>query len=463
MDVSAELSRTLGKATLVEPGRLPAYATDKADFRGSTPAAAVRPRNAGDVAKALEFCNRRKLRVVARGAGSSLTGAAVPGGKWVVIDTSSLDRILEIHVQDRYAVVEPGATIGALNKRLARYGYFYPPDPASAAFATIGGSIGTNAGGLKAGLYGTTKDWVLGLEVVLPNGTVINTGSRTLKRSIGYDLTALLAGSEGTLGIITKAILKIWPLPEAHRMFAAYFGGMKGAVDTVAELEKLGIALSAAEFIDKSGLALVRKHNGIRIPPGSNYILIVETVSNKEAADRVLDQAIMIAKSNGALSTKPARSEGERADLFDARRHMLISSKEKAERTHRRVVIADIVVPLSQLHLSLREMHHAVARSSLDVILYGHAGEGNVHADIAYLPGDAKETKAMNALQTRFGEIAIKHCGSVSGEHGIGLEKKDLLKKEFAARSTSESIELMKRIKKQFDPNGILNPGKIFD
>ncbi len=463
MDVSSDLSKAVGKSILVPAARLEAYVNDKSAFTGKMPLAVVRPRRASDVAKVMRFCNSRRIKVVAHGGGSSLTGASIPVERGIVIDLSGLKRILEVHLEDRYVVAEPGVTIAELNKRLARHGYFYPPDPASASFATVGGTIGTNAGGLRAVMYGSTKDWVLGLEVVLPDGRTVQTGGRVSKRSIGYDLTSLIVGSEGTLGIVTKAVLRIWPRPPAWRMFAAYYNSMERAVRAVGEMKEKGILIESAEFIDSEAMALMAKYKRIKFPERARYVIFVEVASGRSSVDEELKKAIHLASSNDAIAVKVAEGEKEASRLYEARRFLLLASEDKAQKSGRKVMIADIVVPLSQLHAVLPRMRAAADHSGLGVVIYGHIGDGNMHADISYDPKNSRETRSMNSLQEAFGSIAIEHGGSVSGEHGIGVEKKRLLREEFAARRSLENIELMRKIKKQFDPNGILNPGKIFD
>ncbi len=463
MDLAGKFGRIQGIKILSSPGVLKESSEDRSPLPGKKPIVVVQPRNAKQVSRLMELCQKNRINVTVRGGGSSLTGASVPERGGIVIDMSRFNRIVKIEPEDRYAVVESGVTCDQLNKRLSRYNYFYPPDPASASISTIGGNISTNAGGLRSVMYGTTKEWVLALEVVLPDGKIINTGEKTLKRSIGYDITGLMIGSEGTLGIVTKATLKIWPRPERTGMVVAYFSTIESVGEAVGELKRRGVTPLAAEFIDHKSMELVSNYKKIQFPANASYAVFIEIATTRESMQRMLHFCENVMEGAGAIRVAKATSQDRINKIYAARKSLFDASVAKARESGRKVIIADIVVPASELPSSLKEMQDATLAYKLDVALFGHIGDGNVHANIIFDPKSKKERGTVDKLQSAFGRIAIRHGGSVSAEHGIGLLKKRLLKEEFKERGTLESLVLMKKIKKAFDPNGILNRGKIFD
>lgn len=455
----------LGKATrnlILDKRELRKLSTDKSFFRGHMPVAVVRPESTDEVARVLKVCNEGNVGVTVHGGGSSLTGASIPKDKGIALDMSGMDRIIEINIEDRYAVVEPGVVLDDLNKKLSKYGYFYPPDPASSSMATVGGSLSTNAGGLRAVMYGSTKDWVLGTEAVLPNGAVIRTGERTLKRSIGYDLTALLVGSEGTLAVITKAILKIWPKPAAMALAVAYYSRIEDAGNAVGKLKTIGITPLNAEFMDDVSMGFMRRYSGVSFPKDAKYVVFVEIATTKGSIGGTLAAAERILKKR-AISVEAARSKKKADALYSARRQLHVVMTNEASRSKELLMLADVAVPSSRLPDALAEMRSLSRKSGLEVAIFGHIGDGNIHANIFSRIGSKTDTAKTDRLLEEFARVAIRHDGSVSGEHGIGIAKKKLLREEFEMRGTAYNLELMKGIKKVFDPNGILNKGDIFD
>jgi glycolate oxidase len=461
MDTAKQLTSALGKSKVILSAKSAFYSKDKSHLPGQLPLAVVLPTNSSDISKIATICNKNKTKMVVRGGGSSLTGASIPLKGGIVIDMSRFNRILETHIEDEYVVVEPGITIDKLNEHLSKYNYFYPPNPASSAFASIGGTIATNAGGLRAIMYGTTKEWVLGLEVVLPSGQIIRTGTKTTKRSIGYDLTALIVGSEGTLGIVTKAILKIWPKPDATGRIISYYSKIEDAASAVVALKKKGIMPLSAEFMDSKSMQLMHQYMGITFLKESKYFMIIDLAESKESLDRFLAQSERIFFSCDAIRVKLSKSKDGMERMNEARKYLYIATVNKAEKEGKSVIIADVVVPSSELPATLHEIEKEISNQNLEVVLFGHIGDGNIHGNI--IADSKKDAIQIDKLQTIFGHIALKHRGSVSGEHGIGLTKKKLLIEEMKSRKSEYSIELMRKIKKEFDPNGILNPGKIFD
>ncbi|MEM3334818.1 MAG: FAD-binding oxidoreductase, partial [Thermoplasmata archaeon] len=270
------------------------YTKDASFFTGKLPNAVILPGTSEEVASIMKICNRDSIPVTVRGGGSSLTGSSIPIEEGIVISMARFDRIIETSIEDRYVVAEAGVKLDNLNLYLSKFKHFYPPDPASSIAATVGGSISTNAGGLRAAMYGATKEWVLGLEVVLPDGTIIQTGGKVLKRSIGYDLTALMIGSEGTLGIITKAILKIAPIPEKYGRIMVYYKSIEEAGKAISALKKNGITPLIAEFMDRISMDSITHTKGIKFPEEAQYLLLIDISSTEESIDRKLKEAYEI-------------------------------------------------------------------------------------------------------------------------------------------------------------------------
>ena len=463
MNIADRLRRVEGSTVLTGREEIIPYMRDASYFNGKLPDAVIIPGSTREVSEIMSVCNEMKVQVTTRGGGSSLTGSSVPISGGVVISMARMNRIIETKPSDSYVVAEPGVRLDDLNRELRKIGFFYPPDPASSMAATVGGTISTNAGGLRAATYGTTKEWILGLEVVLPTGEVIETGGRTLKRSKGYDLTALMAGSEGTLGIITKAILKIWPLPEATGRIMAYFREIAPAGRAIAELKTRGIVPYIAEFMDRISLESIRAAKGLEFPVEAQYLLLVDIASTVESVDRVLDRTAGIVRTFDPISIITTRNSDEMEKMYEARKGLYSSSLSQRDSPDEYVVIGDVVVPASGLPDTLEGIREAAKRFSLKVILFGHIGDGNVHANIFADLSREDVRNNVDGFQTSIAGIALDHGGSVSAEHGIGLEKKDLLRLEFDQRRSSYSMDLMRKIKTAFDPNGILNRGKIFD
>jgi len=439
------------------------FISDASYFKGRIPEAAFLPESASEVSKVMKLCNRYKMPVTVRGGGSSLTGSSVPLSGGLVISMARMNRILETRVSDGYVVVEPGVSIDDLNSHLARSGFFYPPDPASSMAATVGGTISTNAGGLRAAMYGSTKEWVLGLEVVLPTGEIIETGGRTLKRTKGYDLTALMVGSEGTLGVITRAILKIWPLPETTGRVLAYYKSIRAAGDAISELKSKGATLYIAEFMDRLALDSIRRTKGLEYPRDAECLLIVDVASTKESVDRQLESIGQMLKSFDPVKLVITRNIDEMKQIYEARKGLYSASLSLRDKPEDYVIIADIIVPPSRLPETFAEAERAVEESGLKVSIFGHIGDGNIHANILVDTRNEEQLRKANDFQMELGKIALAHGGSVSAEHGIGLEKKQLILEELRERDSEITIDIMRKIKAAFDPNRILNGGKVFD
>ncbi|MFP3210467.1 MAG: FAD-binding oxidoreductase [Thermocladium sp.] len=439
------------------------YMRDASYFIGEEPIAVVLPGNTEELSRVVKACYANEVPMYVRGGGTSLTGSSVPMRGGVVISMNRFDKILETSIPDRYVVAEAGVRLDTLNAYLSKFNYFYPPDPASSLAATVGGSLSTNAGGLRGVMYGATKEWVLGMEVVLPTGEVAQFGGRVLKRSIGYDLTALMIGSEGTLGIITKATLKIAPIPRRIGRILVYYESIDAAGRAVAKLKEAGIIPYIAEFMDRISMEAAKKGKGVDYPQEANYMLIIDIASTEESLQKDLESAAEVLKSTSPMSLRITTDPAEMERIYLARKGLYSSLLMERTAPGEKVIIGDIVVPSTEVPATLLDIDNAIRNYGFKVSLFGHIGDGNIHLNIFADTSKENEMRRVSSFLLETGMIAVRHGGSVSAEHGIGLEKKQLLVEEFKARGTLVNLELMRQIKKVFDPKNLLNRGKLFD
>lgn len=446
-----ELGAIVGPANLsTSPEELIVYSYD-ATQRESLPWAIVRPASSTEVSGILKLANRERFPVVPRGAGTGMSGGSVPIRGGVVLSLERMHRILEIDNRDFIAVVEPGVITADLQREAEARGLFYPPDPASHKFCTLGGNVAECAGGLRAVKYGVTKDYILALEVVLPTGEIITTGARTAKSVAGYDLTRLIVGSEGTLGIVTRIILKLLPQPESVRTLAAFFTDTQTAAVVASDIMAAGILPRALELVDHAALQAVEKYLKQDLSHGAGAMLLVEVDGNAESTAREADKISGMLSRAGALRIDRADTKAEQERVWKARRSIsaaLYAIKPKK-------VNEDIVVPRSRIADILREVDAIGRKYGLLIVNFGHAGDGNIHVNI--MLDEAEMPKAEIAVKEIF-EATLRLGGSISGEHGIGLSKAAYLPME----AGPDAIAAMKRIKQALDPNDVLNPGKIF-
>ena len=463
MEDTRELKRIFGSIVMTDPVEIKPYETDASYFPGVEPIAVIIPEDVSQVSRIAAYCNRNGIPIVTRGGGTSLTGSSIPSKGSVVLSMGRFDHILEVKPEDRYAIVEPGVRLEALNDHLSELGFFYPPDPASSIAATVGGSISTNAGGLRASMYGTTKNWILGLEVVLPDGRIIRTGGKVLKRTAGYDLTSLFVGAEGTLGIVTKAILKIWPLPEATGRILAYYRDIEQIGLAIADLKKNGRTPLIAEFLDRITMDSLHQSSGIEFPEDAGYMLIVDMAAEKKSIDDSIQAAKEILSRHNPTEIETTRDRAVMEKFYQARKGAYSSLLNQRTSTSERVVIGDIVVPASHLPEALKEAMVKLQDHHVKAALFGHIADGNIHANIYADMENRENMTNVEEFQRDLAMIAIRHDGSVSAEHGIGLEKMELLKMEHRETGNEDALILMKSIKAVLDPNGIMNRGKMFD
>jgi glycolate oxidase len=432
------------------PEELIVYSYD-ATRRESLPWVVVRPRSSREISEILRLANRERFPVVPRGAGTGMSGGSVPVQGGVVLSFERMNHILEIDERDFIAVVEPGVITGDLQSEVESRGLFYPPDPASRKFCTLGGNVAECAGGLRAVKYGVTKDYVLGLEVVLPTGEIINTGARTVKSVAGYDLTKLIVGSEGTLGVVTRITVRLLRLPESVRTLVAFFNDVPAAAKTASAIMASGVLPRALEFVDQAALRAVEGYLKEDLSQGASAMLLAEVDGPAESTAREEDRIAEIMMRSGAARVNRAGSDPEREHLWKARRSIspaLYAIKPKK-------LNEDIVVPRSRIAESLQEIAAIAGRYGLLIVNFGHAGDGNIHTNIMF--DEADMPKAEAAVREIFA-ATLRLGGSITGEHGIGLSKASYLPMELG----QDTIAAMKKIKRALDPNNILNPGKIF-
>lgn len=451
----AELAERVGAAhVLTDAAALDRYGTDAAR-RGRPAEVVVRPGSTAEVSAVVRACSHARVPFVPRGGGTGYTGGAVPLYGGVVISLERLNRILDIDQANLLAVVEPNVVTADLQAAVEAVGLFYPPDPASLRESVIGGNVAECAGGPRTFKYGTTRRYVLGLEAVLPNGDVIRTGSKAVKSVAGYDLTQLLVGSEGTLAIITKVILRLIPKPPAVATLGATFETIDDAVTAVDELLHARVVPATLEIVDAECLEAVARYVGRRLAPaGTGAFLLIE-VDGLEAA--VAEESARVAEAVGrARPTRVVRasSDAERQELWSVRRDVSPSLKLIAPVKFNH----DVVVPRGRVPQLFELVGRLRRECRLPIPCFGHAGDGNIHVNIMVDPGEPGALDQARRAERALFEGVVALEGSISGEHGIGFTKAPFLGIELS----NETIDLMRRLKRAFDPENLLNPGKIF-
>ena len=452
--VVARLREIVGdEHLLVDPEKVEPYAQDAVKEK-FPPEAVIFPRTAEEIAAILRVANEERFPVTARGGGVGYTGGAVPVEGGVVIGTDRMNTIKEISPADLYVVVEPGVTTYTLQKAVEEVGLFYPPDPASYKESYIGGNIAENAGGMRSAKYGVTKHYVLGLEVVTPTGEIIRTGGRTSKNVVGFDLTGLMCGSEGMLGIITEATLKLIPLPEATSTVRANFGTMREACACVARFSTARVVPVAIEVLDRNSIKAVESEFAFGLPDTAGALLLVSVDGSREEVERASLIVEEILRAGGGFDILRATTREEEDRLWDVRRALSPAMKKYGTLK----LNEDVVVPRSRVPELVEEVEEIGRRHQTFVANFGHAGDGNIHVNFMCEREDPESIRrAREAVADTF-RAAVALGGTISGEHGIGYVKAPYMDMAL----TGATIEAMKKIKQALDPNGILNPGKMF-
>jgi glycolate oxidase len=448
------LSRIVGPDHLsVRPEVLDAFSRDatKLSFK---PDAVAFPGNKEEVAEILVLAGRKHLPVIPRGAGSGKSGGALPVAGGLVLVMDRFDHILSIDERNLIAKVEPGVITAHLQREVDRYGLYYPPDPASTDVSTIGGNVAECAGGLRAFKYGVTRDYVLGLTVVLPTGEIIKTGVETAKGVVGYDLTRLIVGSEGTLAVVTDITLRLVPKPAARKTMMAFFPDPSSAVQAVSEIIRSKIVPAAIEFMDRLCMACVRSEMGLDIPAESHALLLIEVDGDHGLIRREAKKIQEVCLRCGATQVESASGKKAAERLWEARKKVSPAVYSLGPDK----VSEDIVVPRSRMADMVAFLGRLGRKYNLPMPAYGHAGDGNIHVNILFDKNRPKEEEKVTAAVKELFQAVIGMKGTISGEHGIGLTKAPFLDMELSP----PAIALMGRLKKAFDPKGILNPGKIF-
>lgn len=418
------------------------------------PDAVVYPVNAEEVRRTVLLAILHRFPVVPRGAGTGFSGGSLPVRGGVVLSTERMDRIVSIDAENLYATVEPGVVTETLKLEARKRGLFYPPDPASLKFSTVGGNIAECAGGMSAVKYGVTRDYVLGLEAVLGTGELLRTGVSTAKGVVGYDLTRMLVGSEGTLGIVTRATLRLLPHPEAAVTLLALFPGNANATGAVNAVVAARVTPSAMEIMDRTAIDCVQAVAPVTLPARTGSALLLEVDGTHDSAAREADRVEEACRSNGALEVRRASDARGRDDLWKLRRSISPGLRRVAPVK----INEDIVVPRSRLADMFAFLSDLSERRNVRIVNFGHAGDGNIHVNIMVSPDDEAEIARAHEAEPLLFDGVVALGGSISGEHGIGFSKMRFIPLELSP----EVVALMKRVKAAFDPLGILNPGKIF-
>lgn len=418
------------------------------------PDVVVLPSTKEQVSEIMKLANRHNIPVLARGAGTNLVGGCIPLKGGIIIHFSKMNKILDIDRDNLVCTVQPGVVIEKLQQEVEKLGLFYPPDPSNLKVSTIGGSIALSSGGPRYFKYGGTKDYVIGLESVLADGSMIKTGGKIVKNVTGYNLTQLFVGSEGTLGIITEATLKLIPLPEEKQVLLAFFDSIDNAANAVTSIISARIMPATLDLIDKNTMQTIEKFYATGLSVEMDAALVIEVDGCKETINAQIQQIINICNDLGAKNIRASQNEKEREEIWFARR----SAFGAVAKLKPNVITEDAVVPRNKIPQMIKEIRRIADKYNLLVCIMGHAGDGNIHPNFSLDLRDKEEAHNFEMASAELFEAALNLGGTLSGEHGIGLSKAKYLEKAL----DKESIAHMTAIKSVFDPKGILNPGKIF-
>lgn len=460
MSVEAKLLKALKAAVgpenvLTSKEDLIPYAFDGTAALKEMPGAVVFVTETCQVSEILRLANETGTAVVTRGSGTGLSGGSLPAPGCVVLCTARMNRILEIDTANLTMTVEPGVTTLEIAEAAERSGLFYPPDPGSMKISTIGGNVAENSGGLRGLKYGITRNYVMGLEVVLPGGDVLNTGNKCVKDVAGYSIKDLFVGSEGTLGVVTKILLKLIPKPAAKRTMVATYAEMDKAAQTVSDIIAAKIIPCTLEFLDRVTIHCVEDFAKVGLPLDCEALLLMETDGHPAAVAEEAGKMEELARKNGAMEVRVAKDDAEAARFAGARR----SAFSALARLAPTIILEDATVPRSELAGMVRFVNEVARKHRLRIGTFGHMGDGNLHPTFLTDERNADEIARVHQAFSEIFDEAIRLGGTITGEHGVGLAKKEFLPK-FAG---DVAIDVMRAFRRAMDPKGILNPGKMFD
>jgi len=436
-------------ALLTDPADRWPYGYDNSR-RHVLPDVVVFPENKDEVQACVQICNEFGVFAVARGRGTGTTGGAVPLRGGLVLAMERMVRVKKVDPANRVIVVEPGVTNQEVQEIAKLHGFFWPPDPSSADFCTVGGNLACNSGGPRAIKYGVTRDNVLGLEAITGSGTSIRTGVYTTKGVVGYDLTRLLIGSEGTLAVITEATLKLFPLPESYRTLRAIYSDIETAAEAVSRIMAQGVVPCALEMMDDAAIDLIRGHT--YLPENAGTLLMIEVDGPESGLEEASIRISEAARGPGLLEIRQSANEEERKALWAARKALSPALRNIAPKK----INEDVVVPVSRMAELVTGLRKLSQTWEIPIVNFGHAGNGNLHVNLLFDP-EIQMSAAQRCLEQVF-DLVLGLGGTLSGEHGVGIQKRDFVDREIEPAT----LELMRQVKNVFDPKGILNPGKIF-
>ena len=438
---------------LTDPADVWSYGYDNSR-RHAIPDIVVQPSTHEQVHKIISLCNDYAIYLTPRGRGTGTTGATVPLKAGVILSTERLNKIIKIDPANRYIVVEPGVTNQEVQNAVKEHGFFWPPDPTSSAYCSIGGNLAYNSAGPRTIKYGTPRENVFGLRAVTGLGEEIRTGVFTSKGVVGYDLTRLLIGSEGTLAIITEATLKLTPLVESKRTMQVLYKDIESAAKAVSAIMAQPTIPCALEFIDGKAIDMIRDYSDISFPENAGAMLMVEVDGAEAQLDSSVNDIKIACESDSLLEFKVAKSKEEIDALWATRKALSPALRNISPKK----INEDVVVPVSNIPILIRGLEKLSKKYDIPIVNFGHAGNGNIHVNLLFNPDDEIQNKnALECLDEVF-NLVLKLDGTLSGEHGVGIEKRDFVDREIEP----VTLALMKRIKKEFDPKDILNPNKMF-
>lgn len=448
-----KLKKLCGKDLLLDHSDRYAYSYDNSRSQ-AMPDAVYFARDTQKLAEVIKLCASEKIPVVARGRGTGTVGGTVPIQHGIVISFEHMNKILHIDADNRYLIAQPGISNLEVQKVAEQHGFFWPPDPTSAAYCSIGGNIGFNSAGPRAVKYGTTRENVLGLQAITGTGHLIKTGVCTTKGVVGYDLTRLLIGSEGTLALITEATLKLVPKPEISKTTQFIYSDINSATQAVTKIMRQAIIPSALEFIDAACIKLIRNYKPeLSLPEQAKAMLMVNVDGQESSIDADIKKLLEAAQNPGLISYQTANNQAEAVDIWAARKALSPALRNIAPKK----INEDVVVPVAALSTLINQLENISQQFSIPIVNFGHAGNGNIHVNLLIDTDNAKQMQNAEACLDKVFELVLKLNGTLSGEHGVGIEKRDFIQREIAP----EVLELMRKIKQQFDPHGILNPDKL--